>query len=221
MVIWLSILLGLLPAAVWLIFFLQEDRKKPEPKGLILSTFILGGLAAFAALQFQTMFNSVAIPLGIKHFSPFSIFWLAGIEEVVKFLAVYLWIRKRKAFDEPIDAMIYMIVAALGFATVENIASVSRSISGFELVTLRFMGATLLHSLSSALVGFYWALGIIKGVKIWKSILTGLFLATLLHTIFNSLILLYGPALQVTLFLVFVAFFVLNDFEKLKKVPAN
>ena len=123
---------------------------------------------------------------------------------------------KRKDFDEPIDAMIYMIIAALGFATVENIASVARATNGFELVTLRFLGATFLHTLSSGLLGYYWALGLLRKTVI-SFLAAGWFVATLLHSIFNALILIYGPVYPVTIFLVFIALFVLSDFEKLKR----
>jgi RsiW-degrading membrane proteinase PrsW (M82 family) len=216
MVNWFSVILGLLPAIIWMAFFLQEDKKRPEPKRLIISTFILGGVIAFVALQFQTVFSGLFTSLGVKAYSPFSIFWLAGIEEFFKFLVVFLWVSKRKDFDEPIDAMIYMIIAALGFATVENIASIGRATNGFELITLRFLGATFLHTLSSGLIGYYWALGLLKKA-VTSFLAAGWFIATLLHSIFNALILIYGPVFQVTIFLVFIAFFVLNDFEKLKR----
>jgi RsiW-degrading membrane proteinase PrsW (M82 family) len=219
MVAWLSIVLGLLPAIVWLVFFLQEDRRRPEPRSLILSTFIWGGLVTFVVLQTQIFYSRLVLPLGIKNFSPISIFVLAGLEELLKFLVVFLWVGKRKDFDEPIDAMVYMIVASLGFATVENVASVSRSVIGFELVTLRFIGANLLHALSSGLVGYYWARGLMNN-NVGRSIAIGLFLATAIHSAFNGLVLIFGPALYVTVFLVFVGFFILHDFEKLK-TPAR
>jgi len=216
MVNWFSVILGLLPAIIWMAFFLQEDKKRPEPKRLIISTFLLGGAIAFVTLQFQTVFSDMFTSIGVRAYSPFSVFWLAGIEEFFKFLVVFLWVSKRKDFDEPIDAMIYMIIAALGFATVENIASVARATNGFELVTLRFLGATFLHTLSSGLLGYYWALGLLRKTVI-SFLAAGWFVATLLHSIFNALILIYGPVYQVTIFLVFVALFVLSDFEKLKR----
>jgi RsiW-degrading membrane proteinase PrsW (M82 family) len=217
MVNWFSVALGLLPAIIWMAFFLQEDKKRPEPKRLIISTFLLGGAIAFVTLQFQTVFSDISTSIGVRAYSPFSIFWLAGIEEFFKFLVVFLWVSKRKDFDEPIDAMIYMIIAALGFATVENIASVARATNGFELVTLRFLGATFLHTLSSGLLGYYWAIGLLRKT-VTSFLAAGWFVATLLHSIFNALILIYGPVFQVTIFLVFVAFFVLSDFEKLKRI---
>lgn len=217
MVTWLSLIIGSLPALIWLAFFLWEDEKRPEPKRLILSTFILGGIIAFIALQFQVQLNKLLLSFGAGQFGFTAVLLMAGIEEVLKFLLVYWWVHKRKEFDEPIDAMVYLIIAALGFATVENIASVSRSAAGLELMTLRFVGATLLHSLSSGLVGFYWAKAIVYKQHLLGKITQGLIIAILVHGAFNILVLKYGPAWQATIFLAFVGFFVLNDFEDLKK----
>jgi len=153
---------------------------------------------------------------GIGELHPLFLTWLAGIEEVLKFAIVFLWVNRRKDFDEPIDAMIYMIVAALGFAAVENVATALRAANSFELLAMRFIGATLLHSLASGLVGYYWAKGIVQG-RIWQSVLIGFFWATALHAIFNYLMLNFGPGIKVTSFLIFLAFFVLADFESLKK----
>jgi RsiW-degrading membrane proteinase PrsW (M82 family) len=41
---------GLLPALLWLWFFLKEDSKRPEPKWLILAAFLAGMLAVILAL---------------------------------------------------------------------------------------------------------------------------------------------------------------------------
>ena len=87
MVNWFTVTLGLLPAIIWMAFFLQEDKKRPEPKRLIISTFLLGGAIAFVTLQFQTVFSDISTSIGIRAYSPFSIFWLAGIEEFFKFIS--------------------------------------------------------------------------------------------------------------------------------------
>jgi RsiW-degrading membrane proteinase PrsW (M82 family) len=41
--------------------------------------------------------------------------------EIFKYLVVRFKVIKNPAFDEPTDIMLYMIIAALGFAAVENI----------------------------------------------------------------------------------------------------
>lgn len=213
-----AVVLGLLPGLAWLVFFLQEDKQHPEPKSLIFYTFCLGALVTFVVLQIQIVLNQWLISVGINQWTPLSIFWLAATEEVAKFLVVYFAVHKSKEFNEAIDPMIYLVVAALGFASVENIASALKTTNNFELITLRFVGATLLHSLSSGLVGYWWSLSIYHQRHHLTDILIGLFYGTAFHSVFNFFIIQLGPGVIVSLFLIFIAFFVLNDFEKLKYV---
>ncbi|MEK9180491.1 MAG: PrsW family glutamic-type intramembrane protease [Patescibacteria group bacterium] len=220
----ITIVLGLLPGFAWLFFFLQEDAHQ-EPKRLILKTFLAGAAGAAFALIIQIFLNSTFGLLKFQSFIFLSFVILAFVEEAIKFLAAYWSIHKNPAFDEPVDAMIYMVVAALGFATVENLGAVSGGGSGGQLAllsnafttsTLRFVGATLLHALTSALVGYFWAIGIRKFMS-KKYILYGLAFATLLHGFFNYLIISFeGSVIYSILFLIVIAFFVLGDFEKLK-----
>ncbi|OGY99315.1 MAG: hypothetical protein A2945_05105 [Candidatus Liptonbacteria bacterium RIFCSPLOWO2_01_FULL_52_25] len=225
----LAIFFGLIPGLAWLFFFLKEDAH-PEPKKLIALTFVFGMMSAFVALIAQRLLNGaldksvleLAAPLSNLHVGYLVV--LALIEEFVKFGAAYFAIHKSASFDEPVDAMIYMVAAALGFATIENLGAVGDSVSGGQTAlianiltttSLRFVGATLLHSLTSGIVGYHWATGI-RQLKPAKYILEGLAIATVLHTVFNYLIISYGNLIYVVVFLVTVGFFVLNDFEKLK-----
>ena len=233
----IGILLGLLPGFVWLIFYLKEDLH-PEPKRLIFLTFLAGAASAFFALFFQDFLvswgclagSSVLIPCGALGGSipltPIVIIIFALVEEVFKFGAAYLAVKRSAAFDEPVDAMIYAIVAALGFATVENIGAITFGHGAqaailsdlFEITSLRFVGATLLHTLASALAGYWWAVSIREfGAK--RFIVWGLLVATGLHALFNYFILEFqGMVLPVALLLI-AGFFVLNDFEKLRRKP--
>jgi RsiW-degrading membrane proteinase PrsW (M82 family) len=120
-----------------------------------------------------------------------------------------------------------MIVAALGFATLENIGAISGISPSATLipavlttVSLRFVGATLLHTLTSGIVGYYWALGIVRG-KVARYLILGIAVAAVLHVTFNYLILTYGDAVYSVIFLIVVGFFVLNDFEQLKAKPID
>lgn len=209
-------MLGFFPGIIWLFFFLQEDARRPEPKRLIISTFLLGGAVTFLVLPLQIFVKHVLLAGGVPDANPFHLFLLAALEELLKFAVVFFWAVRRKEFDEPIDAMVYMVVAALGFATVENIATAIRAVNGMELLTLRFIGATLLHSLSSGIVGYYWARGIIA-CKQMQYLVIGLVFAITFHTIFNYLMIVWGPGVKVTGLLVLLGFFVLYDFETLKK----
>jgi protease PrsW len=222
--LFLSMLIGLVPGFAWLCFYLSEDPH-PEPKRLIVLTFFAGIAFGFFTVIIEQMFNSAMSVISVAEFSLISLLGLAFIEEFMKFAAAYFAVGKSPELDEPIDAMIYMIVAALGFATLENIGALtnvaSAAASGtliatvFETVSLRFVGATLLHSLTSAIVGYQWALGLAKK-QVAHYLMAGLIIAAILHACFNYLILNYADVGYSVLFLLVIGFFVLNDFEKLK-----
>jgi len=216
-----SLVLGLLPGVVWLVFYLSEETH-PEPKRLVTFTFVIGMAFGFFAVAIEMFFGKTVGGWGISEFSIVSLAGLALIEEFLKYTAANFAVSHSASFTEPTDAMIYTIVAALGFATLENIGALSNVAAGATFVpailatlSFRFIGATLLHSLTSAIVGYYWALGLVRG-KPSRHILLGLTIATALHTFFNYLILNYGNNAYIIVFLVIVGFFVLNDFEKLK-----
>ena len=213
-----------IPSLIWLFFFLKEDLH-PEPKRIIALTFGAGAFVSVFILSIQYVLDSLMF--GIPELLIFSVFSLALIEEIFKFLAAYWCVSRDRAFDEPVDAMIYMAAAALGFASVENLFIFAGSLSSIislsipeilDTFVLRFFGATLLHATSSALVGFYWAKGKILGKK-WGNILFGIFIATTLHAAFNLLILRFQGEnlfLYPGMFLILSIFLVLSDFEKLK-----
>ena len=122
----IPVILGLLPSFAWLGFYLLEDLQHPEPKRLIFYTFLAGAFITIFVLQAQVWIYNWLKIYGIDLYSGISFIFLAAVEEFFKFFAAWLVVKGRKELDEPIDAMIYMIVAALGFSAVENIASVFR-----------------------------------------------------------------------------------------------
>ncbi len=196
---------GMLPAFAWLWFWLREDAKHPEPRRLIALAFFAGMCTVAIAIPVE-QFVGTFITNQALTFTAWS-----AIEETIKFvaaLAVILW---RKDYDEPIDAVIYMICVALGFSAVENTLFLwNPSLSGGslaqEIITgnLRFVGATLLHVLSSATIGISLALAFYKPriVKVLYA-LTGVILAILLHSAFNFLII-HTPQAELLRTFVFV-----------------
>ncbi len=225
--------LALLPPFVWLLFYLKEDRH-PEPKHLIFLTFIAGIVSALAAVVVELgVFGRPPVFNGFFHrfmptvlAMPFVVFTGVGlIEEYLKYAAVKFAVLSRADFDEPIDAMIYMVTAALGFAAIENVLFLvpvlERSfLSGFELTTNRFLGANLLHALSSAIVGYALARHMFSP---WRkhAVAGGILLAGALHTLFNYFIIIKDAVptsfLLIILLLFLMAVVVLVEFERLKK----
>ena len=193
---------GIGPALIWLIFWLREDEHQ-EPRRIILLTFFFGMLCVPLVLPFQYFISkflggSAEIADIVKNnFTLASIIILlwASSEEILKYIASHLSFLQRKEIDEPMDWIIYMISTALGFAAAENTlfiinplleGDISRSIATGNL---RFIGATLLHVLSSAIIGVFLAFAFYKpeSMKIFYRSL-GILTAILLHTAFNLFI---------------------------------
>ncbi len=135
--------------------------------------------------------------------------------------------------DEPLDIMLYMVVGALGFAALENILYLFSPIDGLAFSTvlkttilisfLRFVGATFLHTLCAALVGYFMALSSLRSHHRFRLTLLGLFLAVGLHGLYDfSIINLHYP-LNVaipTLVICGLATFMVYDFDGIKKIKS-
>ncbi|MDO8518362.1 MAG: PrsW family glutamic-type intramembrane protease [bacterium] len=201
LLLFIAFLGGILPACIWLFFWLLEDRCQPEPKRYILLCFVLGGLAVWPALKLE----EVAIP----YFSGIALLFCWAItEEVLKFAAAYFAALRWRVFDEPLDAVIYLVTAALGFSAVENMLFLFGPLEQHDVMRsvlvgdLRFMGATLLHTLASASVGITLALSYYKPAWMRRTAaLLGVILAIALHTLFNFFILGKGGGATFWIFL--------------------
>ena len=201
--------LTFLPPILWLLFYLREDAH-PEPKRFLLLTFFGGMIAALLAVVVEIFFlgdqsDVFSLQTGPIGHTLFVFFAIGLIEEYAKYLPVKFWILRRPDFDEPIDAMIYMMTAALGFAAMENalflLPVFHKSLSlGLEIATNRFLGANLLHALTSGIVGFFLARAWFHPKRA-HLVALGILLAALLHTGFNYFILVQDTLQQATLYL--------------------
>lgn len=186
-----AILGGFLPALLWLWFWLMEDRRHPEPKHLIALAFFAGMLTVAVVIPIQKAVALVTVAGTTLTFVAWSF-----IEEAAKFLFARVTVLKRREADEPLDMVIYMVVVALGFAAAENALFLLSPLAGDGVIAhlltgnLRFVGATLLHLLSSAALGLVMAFAFYKPKRArrWAAFF-GVILAGLLHSLFNFLIL--------------------------------
>ncbi|OHB24368.1 MAG: hypothetical protein A3J67_05405 [Parcubacteria group bacterium RIFCSPHIGHO2_02_FULL_48_10b] len=222
------VLLTFIPPILWLLFYLQEDRH-PEPKRLLLLAFVGGMGAALLAIVAEFVLigpdGLLDLQSGILRNAIVPFLVIGLVEEYAKYLPVKTLILKRLDFDEPVDAMIYMMTAALGFAALENTLFIfpvfqENLLVGFEVSANRFLGANLLHALASGIVGFFLARAFFSPRR-HHFIALGILTAALLHTGFNYLILVREVVAEGTfyliLLLVMMAVMVFIDFERLKK----
>jgi len=230
-------LLGMLPSITWLFFYLHKDSH-PEPKNMLFVVFLLGAAIGPIAILVQFLAYKIFEPLiaiiGLNNFiaPTISLFLLNIIifaplsEEMLKYLVVKWQVLKNPSFDEPIDAMIYLIVSALGFAAVENMLNifllpdVTAKLALYQSLA-RFLSATLLHALASGLLGYFLACSLLNFKKKKLLFWSGFTLATLFHSFYNYLAWLAEFnqifILALALLLVLVAAIVGWQFRQLKK----
>ena len=191
------IALAVLPSLVWLFFYLKEDPH-PEPRYWLFIIFLMGIVLAPLVISLEMALSKIfnffiAVPLE----SGLLIFIIAPlVEEVAKYGVVHLALNKNPVLDEPVDSMIYVIVAALGFAAIENSFAIFSFVPigapvyfnvAFNFISMRFISAVALHGLASGISGYYFAkFYFIK--RDARLIIWGLFLATFLHGTYNFLI---------------------------------
>jgi len=181
-----AFLVGFVPVLVWLAFWLLEDLRRPEPKHLIIRAFFVGMLAVLLVLPLEKMAANAVSPGFLL------ILTWAAIEEIMKLAVAWIAVLHKRAVDEPIDIPLYMITVALGFAALENTLFLTTSFASGQLEhglitgNLRFIGATLIHVLSSAIIAGGFAFAFYKS-RFRKLVygLAGVILAILLHTLFN------------------------------------
>lgn len=181
-----ALLAGLLPALLWLLFWLREDNLHPEPKSLITGTFISGMLVVVVAVFLEKYAADIISDEKYRYIA-----W-AAIEEVTKFLAVAIIALRSRNMDEPVDAMIYCITVALGFAALENALFILSPLDTGDITrsivtgNMRFIGATLVHVVCSASIGFMIGLTFYKNAFLKAiSLIFGVILAVTLHAGFN------------------------------------
>lgn len=220
----LAILFGTVPALLWLWFWLKEDKEDPEPNSLLALCFFVGMLLVLLVIPIQKFIQSNVTGNELQ------IIGWASAEELIKYFAVLLILYRTTYVHKPIDWPIFLITTALGFAALENILflikplSVDQAIVSLLTGNLRFLGSTLLHTVSSGIIGI--ALGLsfyVKGFERKIYILIGIIFAIALHSAFNFFIMENNGSdfLKVFAFLWVATIINLLLFEKLRRISGE
>lgn len=185
----LASVLGIGPSLLWLTFWVREDNR-PEPKLALAYCFIAGMVSVYVAMIIEFEINTFNLDVSSK------LFLWSLTEEVLKFAGAWLVALHTKLIDEPVDFVIYMIVAGIGFAALENVLFVFQSVYSADVTAslltqgLRFIGATVLHTVASGIVGVGMAYGMYRK-RFFRAVDLAfvIFIATLVHFIFNYFLL--------------------------------
>lgn len=177
---------------------LVADRYEREPTRMLLRVYLVGIAATMALTWLKCDVLGLCGDTGL---SPWvEQFVVAGLgEETVKF-GVFVWFARRsRDLDEPLDAMVYLGMAALAFAFHENVgyfmayagdAAKLSQISGDGSLYRAAVGDVTVarampgHLLFDTIAAWWLALGLRRG-HMWRYLAPALVTAVVLHAAWN------------------------------------
>jgi protease PrsW len=172
-------------AIIWFIY--NKDAYDKEPKKYLLVSFILGMLSTLPAVLIQmtagVVFGSIGSSSSILFYA-FNAFVIVGCsEEGSKFAMLRLYAYPKKTFDEPFDGIVYAVMVAMGFATLENIGYVYQH--GIGTAIVRMFLSVPAHAAFAVIMGYYTGLAKFNKEKATGLISKGLMLAIFFHGSFD------------------------------------
>jgi len=218
----ITFLITLLPICLWIIFIRWEDKSEPEPWKLIRRCFLLGIGSLFISSVFHFLFG-VVFNLPFDLMGPISLSLIivlisAGpIEEFIKYIFLRYSVYFKSEFNQVFDGVVYGIIIALGFSLFENIFYIfvinhdmESNLQFITAISYRAVYTTLLHILSTGIIGFYLGKAKFSSYNRNFTIAKGLIIGILLHSLFNVLTLLgmVGQILSIIMLILTLTFFV-------------
>ncbi len=227
---------SLIPVILMVITW-YADLYEREPFRFVVGMFMWGVIAAFLAFFINGavifLFGQAAGAIPILLVSVFgSILVSPVIEEIVKAAGLSIMAQHHE-FDDTLDGLLYGFAIGLGFATMENwfyfVTRVDPLTVGLDAwlsaILYRSFFNTVAHGCFTGFVGAI--IGLVKSRKRFQeyfliSIFPGLFIAMILHIIFNftayldiiavaqyrAVIILFNPVLVVTVAVGFIAIYI-------------
>lgn len=203
-----AFIIALAPVAALILYIYQKDRYDREPPLLLLKIFLYGALTVIPVYIVEIILSSFNIFTGLLH-AAYTAFIVAGLtEEYFKRLVVTRFACPNKNYDEKLDGIVYSVMSALGFASVENIMYVLRGLSNFVYTGVsRGIFAVPAHMLFGITMGYYLSLSKFADDEQKQNIFyaRSLYVPAILHGIYDF-ILLSGFTNLIYFFLAFVIY---------------
>ena len=192
----LLILPVFVPVIFWAAYHYHKDRHLPEPIGNLVLCLALGVAAAgvsqllYASLEpFGLRYDALTLadnnPSGLFAYSMLAI---GPIEEFSKLLPFLVFVLRFRAFDEPIDGIIYASFIGLGYAAFENVNYLD-FLTPLEAAARGFAGPVV-HIVFASIWGHWIASARFKGRSVLRASLLGLAVAAFLHGLYDFIVLL-------------------------------
>ncbi|MFJ4224817.1 PrsW family intramembrane metalloprotease [Microbacterium sp. NPDC089695] len=211
-----GLVLALIPLTAVFLVVRMIDRWEPEPKSLVFFAVAWGAIASVGLTLLVDL--GLTLAFGVRGEVAGAVIQAPIVEELWKGVGVFLiFLIARRAFDGPVDGVVYGALVGAGFAFTENIQYFAISLieGGGEQLTVTFILRAVMspfaHAMFTSLTGLAIGLAARRGASAGAAIgfgLLGMLGAMFLHGLWNgssfaNFFLLYF-VLQVPLFVGFI-----------------
>ncbi|MGM7666134.1 PrsW family intramembrane metalloprotease [Microbacterium sp. A93] len=190
----IGLVLALIPLTIVFLGVYIIDRWEPEPKLFIAFAIAWGAIAAVGITLLVDL--AITLLIGFRSDSLTAVVQAPIVEELAKGLGIFLiFVIGKRAFDGPVDGIVYGALIGGGFAFTENIQYFAISLieGGGANLTATFVMRGLLspfaHAMFTALTGFAIGLAVRRHASTGAVLRTGalgLLGAVLLHGFWNG-----------------------------------
>jgi len=183
------LLLAALPGVLISYAIFRADKYEREPAGLLVLCFALGAAATVPVVAVERSVLSAlgTPPYHLAQTALLSFGVLALAEEGAKFLLLRGVAFPQRVFNEPFDGIVYAVLIAMGFATLENIAYADRF--GLQTTVVRTLTAVPAHLAFAIAQGYYAGRAKFDPANQNRLLARGFGLSVLLHGTYDVLIL--------------------------------
>jgi RsiW-degrading membrane proteinase PrsW (M82 family) len=147
--------LAIAPGAAIMLYIYLKDKHEREPLGLLIISFLYGGLSTMLTLFISWPVNALILTKedDVVHQFVNALFKVALVEEFSKFFFVRFILFYNRNFNEPFDGIVYAVMVSMGFATLENVLYVYQY--GYTTGIMRMFTAVPAHATFAILMGYF------------------------------------------------------------------
>jgi len=187
--------LALIPVIALLVFIYFKDKNEKEPIGLLIGLFFAGMGTIITALIGEgigSLFLQLIFPYDCMLKGIIDAMIIVGpIEELGKFLVLWLITWRNKHFNYSFDAIVYSVFVSLGFAAFENVGYVFEN--GLGTAFMRMFSAVPGHACFAVFMGFFYSKAKYASVtkksgKAASNIILAMLVPILIHGVYDAII---------------------------------
>ena len=226
--LFINLAIAIIPTIILCLYVYKMDVIEKEPTNMLLKLFFLGILITIPVAFIETKLLDITGLEETDYLSCFLIafFIVALVEELHKYIVLYLGTWNNKNFNHIYDPIVYAVFISLGFATLENILYIvnGSNTSSLQVGIMRALISVPAHAFYATSSGYYLGLsklshsiGYKKDEIIFK--ILSLLVPILLHGIFDFF-LFTGNQIHIAFFYAFVVILYFISFSNIRKLSA-